>query len=850
MSFNKISPFREKKDIKYLTLLGKIALFLAYTVLTIFLFIGTAFAQQTITYTFENENGIYDLITHETATFKQEVERINDKKSVVRITIRNGFPRVNATYPLEELPDNMQQYLKPTSHIQSDAPEIARLAKRIKDSTDFGNDLWHLVSSVLQWNRGILRYGSPSEIPTALDAYNDRFVNCIGFVHLPAAILRNMGIPARVVRTFIVRGSRLTRHYLLEVYFPEDDVWVTFEPQTLSTPMRGNVAAFVDNNWNQEKHVIMRNFSIDPKTFVRHGLPYQSTPVDETGQLPRHNFDPDGYDVPPCLGLTVSGYGEDIVAIGYGEPKPGPRMNSETHLEQAEIVFYSPKGDGYHTQSFAAEDVVEGEYLPRGWNGSSYPNQAFTISGTTFGTNFAKPNPQLRTHMHERWTFVLFNRFLQEPDESAQPWRESIPNRQYFRGDTLQRGMLAIFHKSEDGEWKHHQNIFNPFISETNHFGDEVVVNDNTMFVSAANTMVNESQSGEVLVYELDKNNQWQFVQTIKRESPEHRIRFGNKIAADEQHLIIADLKGLHIYNRQGKNFEKSDYILFDFGVDSVIVDEQNPTEDVITSLSMDGRRIAAGFGHFNGQGEQSGAVMVFEKEADKWMQTTCFTPEEIQENNQFGINVALKGHQLFVSAHHMGTSLGTNSGGIYVFEPLENDLWVSTAFMRANELIPQPFSGEPSGKGAENLGFDMVVLDNRVVAGALGVYMRNFSKNWGSIYTFDIPKSAFELSLIESERAVQTRIVSVEPNPSFSILQAKFELNQSTKVSLYLLDENGEKHHSFINNRALEKGRYTISLDLLDVRAGNHQLVLATEHDSDTFDILRILRQDIDQIE
>lgn len=807
-------------------------------------------AQTTTTYTFENENGVYDLIEHESATFKQEIERIDDNKSVVRITISKGFPKISSSYPISGLSGDMQPYLQPTSHIQSDAPEIKRVADMIKNNTDFDNDLWHLVSAVLRWNHGRLRYGNPSEIPSALDAYNDTFVNCIGFVHLPAAILRNLGIPARVVRTFMVRGSRLTRHYLLEVYFPDDDLWVTFEPQTLGPPMRGNVAVFVDNNWNQQKHIVSRNFSIDPKTFVHHGLPYQSKPIDETGQLPRHNFDADGFDIPPCLGLTVSGYGQDIVAIGYGEPKPGPRMNEETHLEQAEIVFYTPDGNGYKSQSFPAEDVVEGEYLPRGWNGSSYSNQAFTIAGTTFGNNYAKPNPQLNTHMHKRWTVVQFNRFLQEPNESAQPWRESIPNRQNFRGDTLQRGMLAIFYKSNNGQWTHHQNIFNPFISETNHFGDEVAITGHTMFVSAANTEVNESQSGEVLVYELDRNNHWQFVRTIKREESLRRVRYGHKIAANDKHLVIADLKGLHIYNWNGKNNEKAAHLPYDFGEGSVNIDVHNPAEYLITSLSMDGCRIAAGFGHFNRQGEQSGATMVFEKEGDEWIQTSFFTPEEVQENNQFGINVALKGHQLFVSAHHMGTSLGTNSGGIYVFEPMENDLWVSTAFLRAKGMIAQPFTGEPSGKGGENLGFDMVVIDDQVIAGAPGIYMRNFSKNWGSIYTFDIPQSAFNLKQVDNVTPSSTRIVSVEPNPTFSISQITFDLDKPSNISIYLIDKNGQKHHPFIDKQAVKKGRYTIGLDLLDVTPGNHQLVLETSQDKFTFDLLRISRLETEAIE
>lgn len=141
------------------------------------------------------------------------------------------------------------------------------------------------TSVVLRWNRQHLTYGEPSAIHTALEAFDVRVANCIGFAHLPAALLRNLGIPARVVRTFMVHGPHLTRHYLLEVYYPEDDQWLTFEPQTVSQPAGTNLFLYADADWNQDVHRITRAFSVDTRTHVLAGRRAEARLIHETDQL-------------------------------------------------------------------------------------------------------------------------------------------------------------------------------------------------------------------------------------------------------------------------------------------------------------------------------------------------------------------------------------------------------------------------------------------------------------------------------------------------------------------------------------------------------------------------------------
>ncbi|MEI6535971.1 MAG: hypothetical protein WCN98_11560, partial [Verrucomicrobiaceae bacterium] len=82
-------------------------------------------------------------------------------------------------------------------------------------------------------------------------------------------ILRNLGVPVRTMRVFVPNGSGgLTRHTVIEVYYPEDDLWVACDPQLNGSVSPDMIYLFTDADWSIEGQRKTRPFSTDPKTRV------------------------------------------------------------------------------------------------------------------------------------------------------------------------------------------------------------------------------------------------------------------------------------------------------------------------------------------------------------------------------------------------------------------------------------------------------------------------------------------------------------------------------------------------------------------------------------------------------
>lgn len=224
-----------------------------------------------LVFTIEHREALIDFASHESENYRVITERLNDQTIVFRTGVLQVMPSPDDTYPYTDLDQGIERYLKPSRYIQSNDPIIVKLANAIRDTAQF-TTTHELVVNVLRWNRGHLRWGNPSDLPSATDAYETRNVNCIGFTHLPAAILRALGIPARTVRTFIAapEANRLIPHYLLEVYYPSIDQWVTFDPQT-GPPAPSNIALYNHHDWDFEGQRRTRPLVSDPNVRVWSG---------------------------------------------------------------------------------------------------------------------------------------------------------------------------------------------------------------------------------------------------------------------------------------------------------------------------------------------------------------------------------------------------------------------------------------------------------------------------------------------------------------------------------------------------------------------------------------------------
>jgi len=157
----------------------------------------------------------------------------------------------HAPYPLTDVPDHLKVYLQTSEQVQTDAPAIRELAYRLTRDVKTQFDA---VQRVVSWVVDHVRYVNPPEQYDALYSLSTGKGNCQNFSHLTAALLRNVGIPVRIVNgvtmnqpfNVVWEKGTLTfkmgqgRHSWVEVWFP-DLGWVPYDPQ--------NTQFFVSNRF-------------------------------------------------------------------------------------------------------------------------------------------------------------------------------------------------------------------------------------------------------------------------------------------------------------------------------------------------------------------------------------------------------------------------------------------------------------------------------------------------------------------------------------------------------------------------------------------------------------------------
>ncbi len=190
---------------------------------------GTAGGTYIINGTKGSLNNIQD---YHTATFDQWVLSRTDTSVTVELTSRAsldtqaGFPVDSNLIPIEVLP-----YLQSTSTQQSNNTAIINQAQALTVDTQTEAQA---VVAILDWVRANIAYDYSFSLPTdAVSVYNNRSGVCSGFSNLSVALLRSVGIPAKVqtgcALWSLPEGGG---HAWIEVYYP-DTGWVPSEPQSI-----------------------------------------------------------------------------------------------------------------------------------------------------------------------------------------------------------------------------------------------------------------------------------------------------------------------------------------------------------------------------------------------------------------------------------------------------------------------------------------------------------------------------------------------------------------------------------------------------------------------------------------
>ncbi len=145
----------------------------------------------------------------------------------------------SAAFPLKGVPGRERLFLKATPLVQTDDQSIMALAKGLTEGAASEQEA---VTAVLNWVVDKIRYKSPISNYDALWTLRTREGNSQNFSHLSIALLRAVGIPARIVGGIalgkpwkvplkigtLAQSTGQGRHAWLEVYYP-DLGWVPYD---------------------------------------------------------------------------------------------------------------------------------------------------------------------------------------------------------------------------------------------------------------------------------------------------------------------------------------------------------------------------------------------------------------------------------------------------------------------------------------------------------------------------------------------------------------------------------------------------------------------------------------------
>jgi len=243
-------------------------------------------------------------------------------------------------FPIGTVSGSDAAYLKSTEMVQSDSAEIAELAKRL---TAGAKNEYEAVSAITNYVTDAIKYTFNPPRYDALYTLETKSGNCQNFAHLNIALLRSIGIPARIVggitlkdswkvpidnRNSIVQSMGQGGHAWMEIYFP-DLGWLPYDPQQ-------------SRQFTSTRH-IKQTHGLDSRDIndTWRGAPY----------LPRYSELIEGTFKSDDIRLVVKSSGKD------------PRSYIISNLVAANTAF--PAGDGPSPDSGAIMEKRERERVAR-----------------------------------------------------------------------------------------------------------------------------------------------------------------------------------------------------------------------------------------------------------------------------------------------------------------------------------------------------------------------------------------------------------------------------------------------------------------------------------------------------
>lgn len=265
------------------------------------------------------------------------------------------------------------------------------------------------------------------------------------------------------------------------------------------------------------------------------------------------------------------------------------------------------------------------------------------------------------------------------------------------------------------------------------YYGDAVVVSGDRVVVGSETRGC--SESGSVYVFERDAEGAWQQVAKLVAPHQEDCDHFGWSLALSAKRLVVGAIQG------DGSGPDSGAAYVFERRPDGAWheVAKLAPSDPKVLgkfgySVALSSEIIIVGAPVNGGVVPAAGAAYVFERDAaGVWQEMAKLAASDGEGADFFGASMALSGETVVVGAPQ-DSDLGPDSGAVYVFERDADGLWQEVVKLLASDGSADRAFGS---RGSVALGGDTLIVGDaydRVLSGSAYVYERDAEGMWQEV--------------------------------------------------------------------------------------------------------------------
>lgn len=264
-------------------------------------------------------------------------------------------------------------------------------------------------------------------------------------------------------------------------------------------------------------------------------------------------------------------------------------------------------------------------------------------------------------------------------------------------------GAAYVFERTDVG-WRQTAKLLGDDPHAHARFGDSVVIAGDRIYVGAPAHFANGAVTGAVYEFRRDGTNWIQSARVLPVGAAEHSW-FGHAIAVDGDALLVGAYRDAGTRNDTGSAFVFRRGTLGWTQEARLVSPMPHPLDLFGLNVAMYGDVALIGAPFEDGLGPESGAAYLFRRSGSGWTLEQRLAPSDLRRDDRFGSALAIDADRVYVSAYQRDFDGLSDVGAVFVFRR-QGDGWVEES-----RLSPtSPLEGDQFGASLHLSGDELAV--------------------------------------------------------------------------------------------------------------------------------------------